>query len=178
MAITIQEIPTPIYTTATAVKAATDNTDLQALSDEDVNSLIVQAENLIDFYVGFWEKYCIITDGVDGCDYLRTIFPRLEDFTVEDDIEDPFIPSNINQATILLVEILFEKQSDGADDISSFLGDAESVKIGDFSVKRRDSTPNATDTREALSEFLGSTTKGGQVLNYISEYQNLAITRL
>lgn len=178
MAIEIQAVPGPVYTSADGVRSGTNNSALAALSDDDLKRLIVRAEASIDFYVGFHQKYySLISEDDPTWVDQRTIFPRVQDF--RDDTGDaiPFIPTNVNQAAILLTEILFNNDvaSSESASLSVLLQGADSVKIGDFAVNKKSVPKNdQTDVRESFESLMNETAEGKQVLAYLIEFQNLS----
>ena len=79
---------TPSYVTIAEVKANTNNADLSAQTDDFINILIIEAQFIVD--ANIWPIY----PKTEGQDFK---FPN----------SDNKIPTDIKQATIMIVETLF-----------------------------------------------------------------------
>lgn len=85
--------PTPIYTNATDVRD-TSTVDFSAVSDGEIDALIVQSQYIIDSYIlCYWEKAVVDQS---------FIFPVLDT-----DWVTPIIPLDIQLASVAIVEQLF-----------------------------------------------------------------------
>ena len=114
---------TPFYVTATFVKELTRINDLSVYDDDDVNHLIVDAEDLIDAYVGYQQH------NPDEEDNLDRVFPRKWDY---DDDGDWEIPYPIKRACVSIVEQLFLEGETSAES-ASMSGEVQSEQIGETS---------------------------------------------
>lgn len=105
-------VPDPSYITADEVKANILVTGLKdgstgALSDDDINTLILTAEDQIDAFCGPQPHH-------PYDDNLTRVFPRAQDFVVvvtggvrRDYPELPDIPYNVSRACLRQVEFLY-----------------------------------------------------------------------
>jgi hypothetical protein len=105
------------YITAAEVKAKSRVEGIAAESDENLEKLIEEAEDIVDAHCGFWEK---------AIDMQTRLFPRLD---------DDGIPKEVSQATLAMVEQLYLI---GAPQLSS---EATEERIGDYSYKKTASAP-------------------------------------
>lgn len=176
MTIAIKKTETPVYASVTDVQAATSNKDLQTLLAAETTKLIIRAEQLIDFLVGFHKKYYSqFSETDDEFQEQRTIFPRIQDYDEEDDVKTPFIPYSIFQATVLLAEIFYERDAadEGLAELDALLGGADSAKLGDFAITKKSKSTEAVDYRESIGDYLSESPKGKRVLAYTDEFKVL-----
>jgi len=92
---------TPVYIENDDVIQSVDNEELNSLTDDVIDSFIIKAQYLIDDYIwSYWTKYE---------ENQSFIFPIRKYDNLEDlEIYDEFIPIEIKQAAVLIVENLFE----------------------------------------------------------------------
>lgn len=107
------------YATPRQVKLVSRVENIVSTGDHIIEKLICEAEQLIDGYCGFWEKY-------DPSQKL--LFPRTED----DELDEKYsaIPKEITDATILIVEQLFLLGT------PTLEGEVSEERIGDYSYKK------------------------------------------
>jgi len=119
---------TPFYQTASEITGSTRIGDLRDANDNSVNPLILEAEDLIDAFVGD-QPHHLDDDNTDR------VFPRRED---EDDDGNAEIPEKVKRATLAIVEMLFLRGEPTLDDIE---GGKESEHIGEsaYSYKKKGS---------------------------------------
>lgn len=178
MAISIESAYEPTYCTVAQIKA------ILTLSDDEATALILKAEQVVDLLVGYHDKYYwqFSKDSADWQDQ-KTIFPRIQDTKIENDIEVPFIPYNIHRACLLIAEalnIINEKEAN-AQVLDDMLLGGDSAKLGDFAISKKkvDKTGDkALSFREELIEKLKTTSQGKEGLVFLNDYSNFAFITL
>lgn len=188
----------PVYTDAEAVKTKFDaiNTasegESPTVDDDAIGRLIIMAEEVVDELIGYHKKYHSKFSTTDE-DYAiqHTKFPREKDFRLGDDGEEiPYIPYEIEDATLYLVEAFFNQiystdagsVSDGtiSPQLQKLLKYGGSVKITDFAFtvgaqKKAGEASTGTTTIDIKDWVLGLD-QGRYIWSILNKYTNFTAT--
>lgn len=183
MAITIDrdEQRTPLYTTRAKLlevnPAIQEKLDAEVITAEQTDELLILAESLIDYLVGYHEKYFYQFEKSDErFQRQHTIFPRVQD---ENAAGNPFILEDIEKATQLLAGIIFEQlyadeTSTSPTEIEYILEKGGSVTMHGFSVSSKGGLANSQvmGSREEFREWIRGRKNGRAFLAKIQKYTN------